>query len=148
LGERRASVGPETIVDAGPSTLEVHAAWVLTGGFSLSLAYELSRVFGRTGASVHDSPRYFVTRLLALYVVAAAIIGMLLAGVPGAAWVGLTFSVAFILVSILYYNPRILLERLDGRPGVVDWAEDLLYTGALFVAATMLLYEVLGRSLA
>jgi hypothetical protein len=59
--------------------------------------------------------------------------------------VGLVFSVLGILLSILYYNPRILLER---QPGLVDWAEDLVYTGLLFVAATQLGYEVAGRTLA
>ena len=72
------------------------------------------------------------------------IVGLLLAGVRGAPWIGLAFSGVFIGVSIFYYNPVILVER---RPGLIDWVEDLLFTGGLFVAATMLLYEVLGFSL-
>ena len=36
---------------------------------------------------------------------------------------------------------------LDRKPGIIDWVEDLVFTGLLFVAATMLLYEVLGWEL-
>jgi hypothetical protein len=36
---------------------------------------------------------------------------------------------------------------LERQPGVVDWIEDLVFTGLLFVAATLLLYEVLGMEL-
>jgi hypothetical protein len=49
-----------------------------------------------------------------------------------------------ILVSIFYYNPKIIVER---RPGVIDWLEDLVYTGLLFVAATLLIYEIVGKTL-
>lgn len=37
--------------------------------------------------------------------------------------------------SIYYYNPTIMLER---QPGLVDWIEDLLLTGLLFIAAARL----------
>jgi hypothetical protein len=57
-----------------------------------------------------------------------------------AAWV---LIVAFTM-SVFYYNPVIMLER---RPGLIDWIEDLAFTGLLFVAAALLLYEVLGKSL-
>jgi hypothetical protein len=129
------------------SVLEVHAAVVLLVCDALSLAYELWRAFGRRGASRFDSPRAFVTQVLALYVMAAIVVALLLAGVPGAAWIGLVFTVVFILVSILYYNPVVLLERSGGAPSVVDHAENLAYTGLLFVAAALLFYELLGRSL-
>jgi hypothetical protein len=33
------------------------------------------------------------------------------------------------------------------QPALLEWVEDLVFTGLLFVAATQLLYEVLGRSL-
>jgi hypothetical protein len=36
----------------------------------------------------------------------------------------------------------------EREPGLLDWLEDLVYTGLLFVAGTLLLYEVLGWSLA
>ncbi|WP_353827788.1 hypothetical protein [Agromyces sp. SYSU T0242] len=33
-------------------------------------------------------------------------------------------------------------------PGLVDWVEDLVYTGLTFVVATLLLFEVSGLALA
>ena len=69
----------------------------------------------------------------------------LFAGFAWAAWVGLVLAVALIILSIFYYNPRIMLER---QPGMIDWFEDLVYTGLLFVAAALLLYDVLGKTLA
>lgn len=131
--------------DAGPTVLERHAAWVLVATYTLSLIYELWRATAKAGASRHDSIGTFLKQDLVLYVMAAIVIALLFAGVPGAAWIGLVFSVVFILVSILFYNPKIMLER---KPGLIDWFEDLTYTGLLFVAAALLLYEVTGWSLA
>jgi hypothetical protein len=34
---------------------------------------------------------------------------------------------------------------LDRRPGLLDWFEDLVFTGLLFVATAQLLYEIAGR---
>jgi len=120
-----------------------HAAWVLLVTFVLSLAYELYRATIKAGTSRHDSMRAFVQNL-PLYVVAATVIGALFAGVDWAAWAGLCFSGGMILVSILYYNPAIMLER---RPGLIDWFEDLVFTGLLFVATALLLYDILGTTL-
>lgn len=117
-----------------------HAAWVLVITFAISLIYEIWRATSKAGTSKHDSPKAFVQQLL-LYVVAAAIIVALFVQAAWAAWAGLVFCVVMILVSVLYYNPVIMLDR---KPGIIDWVEDLLFTGLLFVAATMLLYEVLG----
>jgi hypothetical protein len=39
---------------------------------------------------------------------------------------------------------RRMVER---KPGIIDWFEDLEYTGLLFVAAAFLLLEVLGLPL-
>ena len=126
-----------------PTLLESLSAWVLVVTYALSLAYELWRATAKAGASRHDSMRAFV-RELWLYVVAAAVIFLLFAGVPFAAWVGLVFSVLFILVSIFYYNPKMMVER---TPGLVDWFEDLVYTGLLFVVAALLTLEVAGFAL-
>lgn len=114
------------------------AAWVLTATFTLSIAYELYRATVRSGVSAHDSIRGFVGQL-PVYVAAAVVIAVLFLGEDWAAWVGLAFSVAAILVSITYYNPRIMLDR---RPGIVDWLEDLVFTGLLFVAAAQLIYHL------
>ena len=121
--------------------LMTDAAWVLTGTFALSIVYELYRATVHAGASEHDSLRGFVVQL-PFYGAAAAVIAALFVGHDWAAWVGLAFSVIVILISIFYYNPRIMLDR---RPGLLDWFEDLVFTGGLFVAATQLVYEVAGR---
>jgi hypothetical protein len=123
--------------------LATHAAWVLLITFLLSLGYELYRATIKAGTSRHDSMRAFV-QTLPLYVVATLVIGALFSGMAWAAWVGLIFSAVMILVSIFYYNPRIMLDR---RPGIIDWFEDLVFTGLLFVAAALLLYEALGMTL-
>lgn len=120
-----------------------HAAWVLVVTFAVSLLYEIWRATSRAGTSKHDSPKALVQQLV-LYVVAAAVIAALFVQAAWAAWTGLVFCVVMILVSVLYYNPVIMLDR---KPGIIDWVEDLLFTGLLFVAATMLLYEVLGWEL-
>jgi hypothetical protein len=130
--------------EPGTSVLQLHAAWTLVATYLISLLYELWWATAKAGTSRHDALRVFLTQDLVLYVVAAFVIGRLFADAPGAGVVGLVFCVLGILLSILYYNPRIMLER---QPGLVDWTEDLVYTGLLFVAATQLLYEVAGRAL-
>lgn len=125
------------------STLATHAGWVLLANFALSLAYEIYRATAKVGASRHDSRRALVLQL-PMYVVAAVVGWGLVAGAGWAAWVGLVFSLVMIGVSILYYNPVILVER---QPQLVDWIEDLVFTGLLFVTATLLLYEVAGFSI-
>lgn len=132
-------------IAGGRTVLEAYAAWTLVICFAISLAYELWRAFARTGASRFDSPAEFA-KLSPLYVVAGVVVGLLLAGVPGAVWIGLVFCVVLIAVSILYYNPRVMLVRGGGQPSLVDWAEDLVYTGLLFAATALLLLEVTGSA--
>ena len=76
------------------------------------------------------------------YAVATAVVVVLFLGYDWAAWVGLAFSLLVILISIFVYNPRIMIER---QPGLVDWFEDLVFTGLMFVAATQLIYEIALR---
>lgn len=127
-----------------PTLLETLTAWVMVVTFALSLAYEIWRATAKSGTSRHDSVRAFLIKDLWLYVVAAVVIFLLFAGVPFAAWIGLIFSILLILVSVFYYNPKMMLER---KPGLIDWFEDLVYTGLLFVAAAFLLLEVSGLTL-
>ena len=129
---------------AHPTLLESLSAWVLIVTFAISLLYELWRATAKAGVSRYDSMRAFVQELW-LYVVATIVIVLLFVGVTFAAWVGLVFSVAVIVVSIFYYNPKMMLER---KPGIVDWVEDLIYTGLLFVVAAFLTLEVSGLTLA
>jgi hypothetical protein len=127
-----------------PTLLESLSAWVLVVTYAISLIYELWRVIAKSTVSRHDTWRAFWQESW-LYVLAAVVIVLLFLGVPFAAWIGLVFSVAFILLSIFYYNPKIMIER---KPGVIDWVEDLVYTGLLFVAAAFLTLEVSGFTLA
>jgi hypothetical protein len=87
--------------------------------------------------------RAFVVQGIPLYMLAGIIIALLFAGREWAASVGLIFSVAMICVSIFYYNPQIMLAR---QPGIIDWFEDLVFTGLLFVAAALLSYAMFGTS--
>ena len=120
-----------------------HAAWILIVAFGLSLIYELYRATLRAGTSQHDSMRAFVVQGIPLYTLAGVVIALLFTEREWAAPVGLIFSVVMICVSIFYYNPRIMLAR---QPGIIDWFEDLVFTGLLFVAAALLLYEMFGTS--
>lgn len=120
------------------------AAWVLVVAFALSLTYELYRAIVKAGTSPHDSVAAFVKTDLALYVVAAVVIGSLFAGFRWAPWAGLIFSASVTAVSILYYNPKIMAAR---KPGIVDWIEDLVFTSLVFLAMALLAYQVLGITL-
>jgi hypothetical protein len=104
------------------------AAWFLTAAFALSLVYEVYRATVKAGTSAHDSPASFVKDNVALYVVASVVIGLLFAGVEWAPWVGVVFTAVVIGASIVYYNPKVILDR---RPGLIDWFEDLVFTGLL-----------------
>jgi hypothetical protein len=126
------------------TTLAVQAAWALVAAFLLSLVYEIYRATAKAGTSRHDSMDSFVKNNVALYVVAAVVIGLLFVGFDWAPVIGLVFSVVVIGASILFYNPRIMLER---QPAMIDWFEDVVFTGLVFVAAALLLYQVLGLTL-
>lgn len=45
---------------------------------------------------------------------------------------------------LICVGAKIMVER---KPGIIDWFENLVYTGLLCVAATFLLLEVLGLTL-
>jgi hypothetical protein len=127
-----------------PSLLETLSAWLLIVAFTLSIVYELWRATAKAGTSRHDSIRAFLIWDLWLYVIGAIVIALLFAGVPFAAWVGLIFSALLVLISVFYYNPVMMPER---TPGLIDWFEDLVYTGLLFVVVAFLLLEVAGLTL-
>lgn len=126
------------------SHLVTQAAWMLVAAFVLSFVYEVYRATAKAGVSQHDSLRAFVKNNIALYTIAAIVIALLFARFEWAPWVGLLFSGGVIAASILYYNPKILLAR---TPGIIDWLEDITFTGLLFVAAGLLIYQVLGVTL-
>jgi hypothetical protein len=60
------------------------------------------------------------------------------------AWTALAAGVALIMISIFCYSPTILPQR---KPSLIDWFEDKLYTGLLFVAVALLAYDLLGKTL-
>lgn len=117
-------------------------AWTLTIAFTLSLVYEFYRATVKANVSKHDTIRMFFLQGIPFYGIATVVIYLLFMEYSWAAWVGFIYSVILILVSIFYYNPVIMMER---KPGLIDWFEDLVYTGLLFVAATMLLYSLVGK---
>jgi hypothetical protein len=124
--------------------LMTQAAWVLVAAFVLSLVYELYRTTARAGTSRHDSRQSFAKNNIAFYAIATIVIALLFAASEWADWIGLLFSGGAIAASILNYNPKIMLER---APTSIDWFEDIVFTGLLFVAAGLLLYQVLGITL-
>lgn len=126
------------------STLATHAAWVLVVAYGVSLVYEVWRAAAKSHVSRHDSWGAVGLQLAVVYAPAAVVIGLLLAGVPWAAWLGVAFTGVWIVVSVAYYNPVIMAER---EPGLIDWVEDFAYTGLLFVAGALLLYDALGWTL-
>lgn len=54
---------------------------------------------------------------------------------------GLAVGIGLIIVSIFYY---VLPQR---KPRPIDWLEDKLYTGLLFVAVALVAYDLLGKTL-
>ena len=124
--------------------LELLAAWVLLAANGISLVYELWRATARAGVSRHDSMKAFLVQGLFIYGVAAIVVLMLFSGTTGSAWAGLALALISIVVSVFYYNPVVMSER---SPGIIDWVEDLVFTGLLFVAAALLILELTGRTL-
>lgn len=126
------------------TNLVTQAAWVLVAAFVLSFVYELYRATVKVDTSPHDSMRSFVKNNVAFYAIAAIVIALLFTGSEWAPWIGLVFSAGAFAASILYYNPKIMMQR---APGIIDWFEDIVFTGLLLVAAALLLYAVLGITL-
>jgi hypothetical protein len=86
-----------------------------------------------------------LTRGTPFYVIGFGLAVLVRTGWPWATWTGLLATTALIGMSILYYSPVVMLPQR--QPGPIDWLEDKLYTGLLFVAGALLLYEFLGRTL-
>jgi phosphatidylserine synthase len=119
-------------------------SWVLIAAFALSALYELYRSTIKAGTSKYDSMRGFLTQAAPFCAVALALAVLVRTGWQWVAWTALALAVALILVSIFYYSPTLLPQR---KPGPIDWLEDKVYTGLLFVGAALLAYDLLGRTL-
>jgi phosphatidylserine synthase len=119
-------------------------SWILIAAFALSLLYELYRATAKAGTSKHDSMRSFLTQELPFNAIAFVLAVLVRTGRPWVAWTALAVGAGLIMVSIFYYSPIMLPQR---RPGPLDWFEDKLYTGLLFVAVALLAYDLLGKTL-
>jgi hypothetical protein len=119
-------------------------SWVLIAAFVVSALYELYRATARAGTSKYDAMRTFLTQAVPSYVAAFALAVLVRSGWPWVAWTALAIGVALIVVSIFYYSPTVLPQR---KPGPIDWLEDKVYTGLLFVAVALLAYDLLGKTL-
>ena len=119
-------------------------SWILIVAFMLSLLYELYRSTAKNGISKSDSMRSFLTQGLLFYAIAFALAVLVHTGWPWVVWTALAVGVGLIIVSIFYYSPIVLPQR---KPGPIDWLEDKLYTGLLFVAVALVSYDLLGKTL-
>jgi phosphatidylserine synthase len=119
-------------------------SWILIATFALSLLYELYRSTAKKGTSRYDSMRSFLTQELPFYAIVLVLAVLVRTGWPWVSWIALVVGVGLIIVSIIYYSPTVLPQR---NPGPIDWLEDKVYTGSLFVAVALLAYDLLGKSL-
>ena len=120
------------------------AAWLMASAFIVSTIHELYRATAKAGVSRYDSMRELLTRTLPFYVAASALVLALGLGVTWAAWPALGLAVGMVLVSGLYYNPTIMAAR---QPGMIDWAEDIAFTGLFFASGVLLVAHVTGNTL-
>jgi hypothetical protein len=81
---------------------------------------------------------------LPFYAIVLVLAVLVRTGWPWVSWIALVVGVGLIIVSIIYYSPTVLPQR---NPGPIDWLEDKVYTGSLFVAVALLAYDLLGKSL-
>jgi hypothetical protein len=111
--------------------------------FVIALAYEAYRGFLMTGVSPYDNPS-----MMGIGVVFSAVsIGIGYLAYRGPSWgrhVALLYVLVLVGVSIVQYNPVVLPAR---DPGLIDHAENLLYTGLLIVVAVLLGYDIRGATL-
>ncbi len=125
------------------TTYGEQASWILVATFALSLAYEFYRATAKKGVSQYDSMRG-LTFSIPLYIVGFGSAALARVDAAWAAWIVMIVVVVLILVSIFYYNPVMMLAR---KPGPIDWFEDLVYTGLLFVVAFLMAYSLLDTTL-
>lgn len=107
----------------------------MISAFSVSTIHELYRASVKAGVSPYDSMHRLLARTLPFYMVATAVVLAVGFGVTGAEWAGLVLAIAMVLVSVFYYNPTIMTVR---QPGMVDWAEDVAFTGLFFASSVLL----------
>ena len=121
------------------------AAWLMASAFAISTVHETYRATAKAGVSRYDSMQGFLTRTLPFYVVAMAAVLAMGFGVTGAAWAALVLASGMVLVSAFYYNPTIMAAR---QPGIIDWAEDVAFTGLFLASGVLLVAHVADVTLA
>jgi hypothetical protein len=120
------------------------AFWILIVVFIISLLYKLYRVTAKGGASKSDTKRSILTESLPLWGLIVFSAVLVRTGLIWGVWFGLISSLILIGLSIFYYNPVIMRDR---KPGLIDWLEDMVYTGLLFVVVALLGYHLAGITL-
>jgi hypothetical protein len=117
--------------------------WILIATFTISFAYEaIYRYIVKAGVSSFDAWSFSE---IVFYVVGFGMtLLVLLLRASWMWWVLLLFLLALIAIAIFYYDPVMLLAR---HPGPIDWIEDTVYTGLLFVVAFLCLYHLRSRPL-
>lgn len=120
------------------------ASWLMASAFALSTVHEVYRATAKAGVSRYDSKRELLTRTLPFYLGAMALVLAMGFGVTGTTWAGLALSVAMVLISALYYNPTIMAAR---QPGIMDWAEDIAFTGLFFASGVLLVAHLTDNTL-
>jgi len=121
------------------------AAWLMASAFALSTTHEVYRATVKAGVSRYDSMRELLTRTLPFYLGAMVLVLAMGLGIAWTAWTGLALAVAMVLVSALHYNPTIMAVR---QPGMIDWAEDVAFTGLFFASAVLLTAHLADITLA
>ncbi|MDA0798323.1 MAG: hypothetical protein O2826_05655 [Chloroflexi bacterium] len=121
------------------------AAWLMASAFALSTTHEVYQATAKAGVLRYDSMRELLTRTLPFYLGALVLVLAMGFRVTGTAWAGLALAVAMVLVSALYYNPTIMAVR---QPGMIDWAEDVAFTGLFFASAVLLTAHLADITLA
>lgn len=125
--------------------LTILAAWLMASAFAISTAHEIYRATAKAGVSAYDSMQTALTRTIPFYLGAMVIVLAMGFGITGAAWAGLALAAAMVLISAFYYNPTIMAAR---QPRMIDWAEDVAFTGLLFASGVLLAAHVAGVTLA
>ena len=112
----------------------LQAFWILIATFTLSLGYEaIYRYIVKAGVSAFDAWSFSE---IVFYLVGFGMTFLVLIKRVWVWWIELLFLLVLIAIAIFYYDPVMLLAR---HPGLIDWMEDTVYTGLLFVVAFLCL---------
>jgi hypothetical protein len=113
----------------------LQAFWILIVTFTISFAYEaIYRYIVKAGVSAFDAWSFLE---IVFYVVCFGMtLLVLLLRAAWMWWALLLFLLGLIAIAVFYYDPVILLAR---HPELIDWMEDTVYTGLLFVVAFLCL---------